>query len=93
MEGRGIHHLRERTAQTLRRVSTEMAAGCHTMAGEQFLLRMRAGLPTQAHVEPPVRGEAIRAMCADGTNLWLGTYYSALLKFDGTAQRFNNASS
>lgn len=53
-------------------------------AGEQFLFRFRAGEPTWSYLQPPVRGEAIRAMCADGANLWLGTYYSTLLKCDGT---------
>jgi len=37
------------------------------MAGEQFLLRFRAGQAAQPYLEPPIRGEAIRAMCTDGT--------------------------
>jgi signal transduction histidine kinase/ligand-binding sensor domain-containing protein len=55
------------------------------VAGEGFLYRFRAEQPTQAYLDAPVRGEAIRAMCEDGESLWLGTYYSTLLKFDGTA--------
>ena len=35
-------------------------------------------LPNAAKV-----GEAIRALCADGESLWLGTYASTLLKWDG----------
>jgi len=53
-------------------------------AGEQFLLRFSPERVTQAYLQPPIRGEAIRAMCADGTNLWLGTYYSTLIKVEGT---------
>ena len=52
------------------------------MGGEQCLFRFRAGQPTEPYLEAPIRGEAIRAMCADGTNLWVGTYYSTLLKFE-----------
>lgn len=53
-------------------------------AGENCLFRFRKGQPTQAYLEAPIRGEAIRALCADGTNLWMGTYYSTLLKCEGT---------
>jgi len=53
-------------------------------AGEQFLSGFKPGEPTRVFVDWPIRGEAIRAMCADGEALWLGTYYSTLLKFDGT---------
>ena len=49
-------------------------------AGEQCLFRFQPGQPMKAYLDPPVRGEAIRAMCADGETLWLGTYYSTLLK-------------
>jgi signal transduction histidine kinase/ligand-binding sensor domain-containing protein len=54
------------------------------IAGEGFLYRFRSGQPTQAYLEAPLRGEAIRAMCEDGDSIWLGTYYSGLLRFDGT---------
>jgi signal transduction histidine kinase/streptogramin lyase len=53
-------------------------------AGEQFLLRFSPDQATQVYRQPPIRGEAIRALCADGTNLWLGTYYSTLIKVEGT---------
>lgn len=33
-------------------------------------------------VEPPVHGEAIRALCADGDGVWAGTYGSTLLRCD-----------
>ena len=51
-------------------------------AGEQCLYRFQPGQPTKAFLDAPVRGEAIRALCADGETLWIGTYYSALLKGD-----------
>lgn len=50
--------------------------------GEQCLFRFQPGQPVKAYLDPPVGGEAIRALCADGETLWLGTYYSALLKCD-----------
>ncbi len=53
------------------------------VGGEQSLYRFRAGQETEAYLKPPVRGDAIRAMCEDGQAVWLGTYYSALLKFEG----------
>lgn len=53
------------------------------MAGEQFLHRFVAGQPVRTFLETPVRGEAIRAMCVDGDEIWLGTYYSTLLKYTG----------
>jgi len=54
------------------------------MAGEQTLLRFQAGEATEKHLTIKLPGEAVRALCADGTNLWLGTYYSTLLKCQGT---------
>jgi signal transduction histidine kinase/ligand-binding sensor domain-containing protein len=54
-------------------------------AGEQFLYRFQPGQPTQAFLDPPIRGEAIRALCAVGGTVWLGTYYSTLLKWDAAA--------
>jgi ligand-binding sensor domain-containing protein len=51
-------------------------------AGEQCLFRFQAGQPTRSFLDAPVKGEAIRALCADGDTLWLGTYYSSLLKCD-----------
>lgn len=63
------------------------ADGSVWVAGEQALFHYRSGKPAQAHLGPPIRGEAIRALSADGTNLWLGTYYSTLLKWDGTSVR------
>ena len=56
-------------------------------AGEQCLFRFKQGQPTKTYLDPPVRGEAIRALCADGETLWLGTYASTLLKCtaDGVA--------
>jgi signal transduction histidine kinase/ligand-binding sensor domain-containing protein len=51
------------------------------MAGEQFLHRLVSGQPVQSFIEPPILGEAIRAMCVDGDTIWLGTYYSTLLKY------------
>ena len=60
------------------------AAGGIWAAGESILLRFRAGHPVQPYLEPPLRGDAINALCRDGSNLWLGTSFSALIKFDGT---------
>ncbi|HEY2572572.1 MAG TPA: two-component regulator propeller domain-containing protein [Verrucomicrobiaceae bacterium] len=54
------------------------------IAGEQCLYRLRGDRPIQAFLEKPVRGEAIRALCADGETLWAGTYYATLLKCDAT---------
>lgn len=53
-------------------------------AGEGCLYRFHAGQPTKTYFDAPVRGEAIRALCADGETLWLGTYYSTLLKCDAS---------
>jgi signal transduction histidine kinase/ligand-binding sensor domain-containing protein len=53
-------------------------------AGENCLFHFRRGEPPQVFLEKPIRGEAIRALCEDGTNLWLGTYYSTLLRCEGT---------
>ncbi len=52
-------------------------------AGESCLFRFEPGQPTKSFSDPPVGGEAIRALCVDGSTLWLGTYYSTLLKCDG----------
>ncbi|HZJ17986.1 MAG TPA: two-component regulator propeller domain-containing protein, partial [Chthoniobacteraceae bacterium] len=52
-------------------------------AGEGCLYRFQPGQLTKAFLETPIRGEAVRALCADGDALWLGTYYSTLLKCDG----------
>ncbi|MGV3532285.1 MAG: sensor histidine kinase [Chthoniobacteraceae bacterium] len=52
-------------------------------AGEGCLYRFQPGRGTTAFLDPPIRGEAIRALCPDGDTLWLGTYYSTLLKCDG----------
>ena len=60
------------------------ADGCVWAAGEQFLIRFIPGAPARLFDAPPIRGEAIRAMCADGQALWLGTYYSSLLRVEGT---------
>ncbi|OAI57414.1 hypothetical protein AYO49_02040 [Verrucomicrobiaceae bacterium SCGC AG-212-N21] len=53
------------------------------VAGEQFLYRFRTGQPMQAFADAPIAGEAIRALCPDGDSLWIGTYYSTLMKCDG----------
>jgi len=52
--------------------------------GEQYLLHFNPEQTTRAYPQPPIRGEAIRALCADGTNLWVGTYYSTLIRVEGT---------
>jgi signal transduction histidine kinase/sugar lactone lactonase YvrE len=62
--------------------ATATSDGGIWIAGEQCLFRFRAQQPTKAYLDPPVRGEAIRAMCADGETLWLGTYDFTLLKGD-----------
>ena len=51
------------------------------MAGEQFLHRFKSGQWAETFMEPPIRGEAIRAMCVEGDTVWIGTYYSTLLKY------------
>lgn len=53
-------------------------------AGEQCLFRFQAGQPTKALLDPPVRGESLRALCADGDTLWAGTYYGTLLRCDAS---------
>lgn len=65
--------------------TTSASDGSIWAAGEQCLYRFRPGQPTTAFLDAPVKGEAIRALCADGATLWLGTYYSTLLKCDGTS--------
>ncbi len=50
--------------------------------GEQLLLEFRNGEPAKPYAEPPIRGEALRALCVDGDSLWIGTYHSALLRKD-----------
>ena len=62
--------------------TTTTSDGSVWAAGEQALYRFRPGQPTQAFLEKPIRGEAIRALCADGETLWVGTYYSTLIKCD-----------
>ena len=61
--------------------------GATWAAGEQFLYRFQPGQATRAYLDPPVRGEAIRALCADGETLWIGTYYSTLMKCDAGGVR------
>jgi signal transduction histidine kinase/ligand-binding sensor domain-containing protein len=56
--------------------------GCIWAAGEQCLYRFQEGQPTKAFLDPPIKGEAIRALCPVGDTLWMGTYYSAILKCD-----------
>ena len=51
-------------------------------AGESFVLRSSPGQAVQLYRDAPIRGEAIRAMCADDQAVWLGTYYSTLLRVD-----------
>jgi signal transduction histidine kinase/ligand-binding sensor domain-containing protein len=65
--------------------TTSTSDGSIWAAGEQCLYRFQPGQPTQAFLDPPIRGEAIRALCAEGGTLWLGTYYSTLLKWDAAA--------
>ncbi|RBP38051.1 two component regulator with propeller domain [Roseimicrobium gellanilyticum] len=78
---------REVTDPSVKRVSPNFYCGVTGsdgsiwMAGEQFLHRFAAGQAMQSFLEPPIRGEAIRAMCVDGDAIWLGTYYSTLLKY------------
>ena len=52
------------------------------MAGEQALFRFTPGKSMESVTNGPIRGQAIRALCADGEKLWMGTYYSALLKWE-----------
>ncbi len=52
------------------------------VAGESFAFRFRQGQKTEAYDKQPVSGEAIRAMCEDGPAVWMGTYYSTLLKWE-----------
>lgn len=62
--------------------ATSTADGTVWMAGEQALFRIRPDQPVEAFTNAPLKGEAIRALCADGENVWLGTYYSGLIKWD-----------
>ncbi|EDY20851.1 integral membrane sensor signal transduction histidine kinase [Chthoniobacter flavus Ellin428] len=73
------------SAQTHRTYCTASAPdGSIWAAGESCLYHFQSGQPTRAFLDSPIRGEAIRALCADKTTLWMGTYYSTLLKCDGT---------
>jgi hypothetical protein len=49
------------------------------------LFRFHPDQKPVAYLKPPVRGEAIRALCPDGDAVWMGTYYSTLLKANGTS--------
>jgi signal transduction histidine kinase len=51
-------------------------------AGEQCVYHFVGAQPAKAYLDAPIRGEAIRAVCVDGAGLWMGTYYSTLLKCD-----------
>jgi signal transduction histidine kinase/ligand-binding sensor domain-containing protein len=63
------------------------ADGSIWAAGESFLYRFEQGHPAKAYADAPVAGEAIRAMCEDEHCIWLGTYYSTLLKVDAKGVR------
>jgi signal transduction histidine kinase/ligand-binding sensor domain-containing protein len=63
--------------------TTSAADGSIWTAGEQCLYHFQPGQPAKAFKDPPVSGEALRALCFDGKTLWIGTYYSTLLKCDG----------
>lgn len=52
-------------------------------AGEQFAARLRPGQPARLHRDPPLLGEAVRALAAQGDTVWMGTYYGTLLKGEG----------
>lgn len=64
--------------------TTTTSDGSVWAAGEQCLFRFSPGQPARAFLDPPIKGDAIRALCADGESVWLGTYYSALLKCDAS---------
>lgn len=51
------------------------------IGGDQFLYHFPTNQVPEAYLAPPVGGDAIRAMCEDGEGICLGTYYSALLRF------------
>jgi len=51
------------------------------MGGNQFLYHFPTNQVAEAYLAPPVLGDAIRVMCADGEAICLGTHYSALLRF------------
>src|SRR6185295_10981963 len=61
--------------------------GAVWMAGESSVLRLLPGKAAQKFTNEPIRSEAIRALCADGEKLWLGTYYSTLFKWESNAIR------
>lgn len=63
--------------------TTSATNGSLWAAGESCIYQPCAGQPAKAFLDVPVRGEAIRALCAQGETLWAGTYYSTLLKCDG----------
>lgn len=56
-------------------------------AGEQCLFRFRAGEETKVFKAPPIKGEAVRALCPTADGVWLGTYFSTLMKCDGNEVR------
>jgi signal transduction histidine kinase/ligand-binding sensor domain-containing protein len=67
--------------------SVASRGGVTWAAGEQCLFRFRAGEETKLFNAPPVKAEAIRALCPTADGVWLGTYYSTLLKCDGNEVR------
>jgi signal transduction histidine kinase/sugar lactone lactonase YvrE len=67
--------------------SVASRGGVTWAAGEQCLFRFRAGEETKLFNTPPVKGEAIRALCPTADGAWLGTYYSTLIKCDGSDVR------
>ena len=91
--GKGIYHLENGRFSKFEDSAEAKSARIYCMtgtadagiwaAGEQCLFHFPPGQPTKAFFDPPIRGEAIRALCFDGKTLWLGTYYSTLLKCDG----------
>ena len=94
----GIYHFRDGQFSRFREptnspinpgtyASATTSDGSVWAAGEEFLVRARNGISTQAYVNLPVKGEAIRALCADGDTLWLGTYYSGLIKWETNGLR------
>jgi signal transduction histidine kinase/ligand-binding sensor domain-containing protein len=93
--GRGIHRLENGRftplvdpnvpADCIIYATTTAADGAVWAGGEQRLYRIQTGQPVRAFLDGAVLGEALRALCADGESLWLGTYASALLRCDGSS--------
>lgn len=62
--------------------TTNTSDGATWVAGEQLLSRFHPSEPSQVFKDPVISKDALRALCPDGDSVWIGSYYSSLLKAD-----------